>query len=71
MNQIFALKEIRLKKGVSRHELSELSKIHVDTIKSLEMGYNEPNNAKISTLVALAKALHCKVRDFYPSEKSI
>lgn len=69
--QKFALKEIRIKKDISRHELSKLSKIHEDTIKSLEMGINEPLNAKLSTLVALAKALGCKVRDFYPDEKSI
>lgn len=67
----FALKEIRTKKGVSRHELSELSKIDIETIKSLEMGRNDPKNAKLSTLVALARALKCRVKDFYPNEKRI
>ncbi len=67
----FRLKEIRTKKGYSRHELSELSKIHIETIKSLEMGINEPLHAKLSTLVALAKVLKCKVRDFYPDIKEI
>lgn len=67
----FALEEIRTKKGLTRPQLSELSKIHVQTIKALEMGYNEPKNAKISTLVALAKVLKCRVRDFYPNEKHI
>ena len=71
MNEQFKLKDIRTKKGYSRRELAELSKIHIDTIKSLEMGYNEPLNAKLSTLVALAKVLKCKVRDFYPEIKEI
>jgi len=67
----FKLKEIRTKKGLTRPQLSELSKISLETIKALEMGYNDPKNAKLSTLVALAKVLKCKVRDFYPNEKSI
>ena len=67
----FKLKEIRKKKGLSRRELAELSKITEGTIKALEMGINDPNNAKISTLVALATALKCKVRDFYPDIKVI
>lgn len=65
------LKTIRLKKGLTRPQLSEISKIPFVTIKALENGENEPLNAKLSTLVALAKALHCKVRDFYPNIKEI
>ena len=67
----FALEKIRTKKGLTRPQLSELSKIHIQTIKALEMGYNDPKNAKLSTLVALAKVLKCRVRDFYPNEKHI
>lgn len=67
----FVLKEIRTKKGISRNELSELSKIDIETIKSLETGRNDPKKAKLSTLVALARALKCRVKDFYPNEKRI
>lgn len=67
----FVLKEIRTKKGISRNELSELSKIDIETIKSLETRRNDPKNAKLSTLVALARALKCRVKDFYPNEKKI
>lgn len=67
----FKLKEIRLKRGYSRRELAELSKVSEDTINALEMGYNDTLNAKLSTLVALAKVLKCKVRDFYPEIKEI
>lgn len=69
MDEGFKLKEIRLKKGISRVKLAELSKIPLETIKSLEMGKNDPKNAKLSTLVALAKALKCKIKDFYPNDK--
>lgn len=61
------LKTIRIKKGYSRRELSELSKIHAQTIKALENGVNAPSNAKLSTLVSLATALECKIKDFYPN----
>lgn len=71
MKNDFALKEIRLKKGFTRVKLSEVSKIPLITIKALENGDNDPKNAKLSTLVALARALKCKVKDFYPNEKVI
>ena len=64
-------KEIRLKKGITQVKLSELSKIPLDTIKSLELGRNDPKSAKLSTLVALARALKCRVKDFFPTEKRI
>ena len=67
----FKLKEIRLKKGISRRELAELSKVNENTINALEMGYNDAKQAKLSTLVALARVLKCKVKDFYPDEKCI
>lgn len=66
---VFKLKEIRIKKGYSRHELAKLSKVNENTINALENGYNEPKQAKLDTLIKLASALKCKVRDFYPEEK--
>lgn len=71
MKQKFALKDIRIKKGFTRVKLAEVSKIPIETIKALETGKNEPLNAKLSTLVALARALKCKVKDFYPEQKVI
>ena len=65
------LREIRKKKGFTRLELSQASKIPLETIKALEMGYTNPLNAKLSTLVALASSLKCKVKDFYPDIKVI
>lgn len=68
---IFNLAEIRKSKGLSRRELAEKSGVGELTIVCLENGTNDPGNAKLSTLVKLAKALKCKVRDFYPQEKYI
>ena len=67
----FALKYFRKQKHLSRRELAELSGVHEQTIRFLECEINDPHDAKISTLIKLASALHCKVRDFYPDEKSI
>ena len=58
----FNLKEIRTNKGLSRRELAELSGVNEQTIVALEIGKNDPSEAKISTLIKLAKALHWKVR---------
>lgn len=68
---MFKLEEIRKAKGLSRRELAEKSGVNEMSIVFLENGRNDPNNAKLSTLVKLAKALKCKVRDFYPQEKYI
>lgn len=68
---MFKLEEIRKAKGLTRKELAKESGVGEMTIVCLEDGKNDPNNAKLSTLVKLAKALHCKVRDFYPNERSI
>lgn len=67
----FALEEIRKQKGLSRRELADKSGVYEQTISFLESGINNPNFAKIDTLIKLAKALKCKVRDFYPDTKDI
>lgn len=68
---VFELEKIRKDKHLSRKELANRSGVHQMTINFLEKKINDPYDAKISTLVKLAKALHCKVRDFYPCEKNI
>ena len=67
----FILKELRLARKFSRRELAKASGVNEYTIQALEEGRNDPNNAKLSTLINLAKALGCKVRDFFPEEKHI
>lgn len=67
----FALKDIRKQKHLSRRELAEQSGVNEQTIRFLEEEINDPTNAKLSTLVKLARALKCRVKDFYPCEKTI
>lgn len=67
----FKLKDIRKDKHLSRRELAEQSGVNEQTIRFLEEEINDPTNAKLSTLVKLARALKCRVKDFYPCEKNI
>ena len=69
--QEFDLKLIRERKKMSRQELANKSGVHAQTIEKLESGKNNPYDAKMSTLIKLAKGLGCKVKDFYPCEKVI
>ena len=71
MEMSFKLKDIRKEKHLSRRELAEQSGVNEQTIRFLEEEINDPTNAKLSTLVKIASALHCKVRDLYPCEKNI
>ena len=68
---MFTLKEVRLKKGFKRVKLAEVSKLPLNNIRALESGKHNQNKAKLQTLVDLAKALKCRVRDFYPDTKLI
>ena len=67
----FLLEDIRKKNNLSSRELSEKSGVHQATIVALENGINNPYEAKLTTLMKLAQALKCKVRDFYPCDKFI
>lgn len=68
---MFLLKEIRESKGMTRKELADKSGVHEKTIVALESGLNNPLNAKLSTLLALCKALNTKVKYLYPKERNI
>jgi len=52
------LAEIRYKRGMSQRDLAVKSKVNFVTIARLESGMNDP---RLSTLRALAKALHVKI----------
>ena len=72
MNEFdFDLKLWRERRQLTRKELSVKSGVHEQTIEKLETGKNNPYDAKISTLIRLARALGCRVKDFYPCEKVI
>ena len=67
----FKLEEIRKARKLTRQELSDRSGVHFQTICALELNKTNPSEAKLSTLVSLARVLKCKVKDFYPDEKCI
>ena len=67
-NRLIKLKMIRLEKGLTRQELARQSGVNEQTIKTLEEGINNADNVKLSTLVALAKALKVKARKLVDNE---
>lgn len=68
MERLHELERIRKERGWTLDELSKLSGVKTITIHSLEHGKTNVNNIKLSTLVALAKALRVKVVDLLDSE---
>ena len=68
MERLEKLEKIRLEKGFSRNELAKLSGVKQETIVSLELGRTNVDNVQLSTLIKLAKALHCKVVDLVDSD---
>ena len=63
MERLSNLEAIRKAKGFCRQELETLSGVNKSTIHRLEKGWYDVNMVKLGTLIALAKALHCKVVD--------
>ena len=68
MEKLHNLERIRKEKGFNRLELAKLSGVNETTIQRLEKGIYNVNMAKLGTLVALAKALHCKVVDLLDND---
>lgn len=63
MEKLERLKAKRLERDLTRKELSKLSGVNPTTIQRLEIGLYNVNMVKLGTLIALSKALHCKVVD--------
>ena len=68
MEKLYNLERIRKEQKLSRRELALLSGVKQITIHHLENGTTNVNNVKLSTLIALAKALHCKVVDLLSAD---
>lgn len=58
------LETLRKERKLTRKDLESLSGVNQYTIKALEEGRTE--DIKLTTLLALAKALHTKVRKLLP-----
>lgn len=58
-----ALKTMRESRGMSQSQLAKRSGISIRIIQHYEQGFRDINNAKVTTVVKLAEALDCGVRD--------
>lgn len=57
------LEELRRKAGLTQVELAKLSGVATSTISRFEVvGLND---AKVKTLLAIAKAIGCRIGDFF------
>ena len=63
LQKINALKEMRLKRGLSQSELSKKSKIPLRSIKAYEQGSRDLLKAQAETLYILARTLDCTMED--------
>lgn len=61
------LKEIREKQGLSQSQLAKKAKINFRTLQYYEQGFRDINGAKLDTLINLALALNCNIRDILTS----
>lgn len=68
MEKLYNLERIRKEQGLSRRELELLSGVKQLTIHHLENGTTDVINVKLSTLIALAKALKVKVIDLLSAD---
>ena len=68
MDRLYKLERIRRERKLSRRELSLLSSVGEQTIVALERGITSVDNVKLSTLISLAKALHCQVVDLLDND---
>ena len=57
------LKELRIKSGLSRNELSILSGVSERMIRYYETDYKPLNKASVDTVLRIAKTLNCGVED--------
>lgn len=65
------LKFLRIKKGMTRKELSEKSGINIRTIEGYEQGNRDIEMAYIDTLLSLSIALDCKISDLLENDETI
>ena len=60
---LYPLQDIRKEKCLTQKQLAEKSGVNLRTIQNYECGRTNLEDASISTGIALAKALDCKVED--------
>ena len=63
------LRRLRVSRGFSQSELAEYSGVTIQTLRRYEQSAAPINNAKLKVLVALARALNCKIEDIIESKE--
>ena len=58
-----ALKQLRLASGLSQSQLARAAGVGIRAIQQYEQGSKDINKAAVSTVVALARTLHCEVEE--------
>lgn len=58
-----SLKEMREKRGFSQAQLATRSGVSVRMIQHYEQGFRDINKAEVMTVIKLADALECSVKD--------
>ena len=66
--KLLHLQRIRKEKNLTLSDLSKLSGVALLTIQKLETGTTPITQAKLDTLIKIAKALKCSVADLLPKE---
>ena len=65
------LQKIRVKKGISQSELSEMAGVPKRTIQYYEHEPDKINGARLHTLCKLSNSLNCKITDLLESDDLI
>lgn len=65
------LKFLRIKKGMTRKELSEKSGINIRTIEGYEQGKRDIEMAYIDTILSLSIVLDCKISDLIENRETL
>ncbi len=62
-SDITRLQSMRKKRGISQRALAQLSGVNLRTLQQYEVGSKDINKAAVTSVIALATALSCRVED--------
>lgn len=65
------LKRLRLKSGLTQSQLAQITGLNLRTLQYYEQGINKIDQARLTTLLKIAIALTCKIKDLLEEQESI
>ncbi len=65
------LKRLRLKSGLTQSQLAQVTGLNLRTLQYYEQGINKIDQARLTTLLKIAIALECKIKDLLEEQESI